>query len=208
MEISEDDLNIRMKRLEPAYRRMVYQALVNAEEKERDDFTKRVHNLPPEVFDMIKTYTFTRDRVKVKIDKDYKSPNCMQVRRLTRLRGYLYYMDSISMVEDEELLYRWIKSMDEETQCYPKDIRSDTNPQLRSPADDEEAAQQASDILEALHNIHECEKVRLSIMDVCVNDRFPSDGKEIWTWCPKQTLRERRLGRSEHSYGPRNRDDI
>jgi hypothetical protein len=74
---------------------------------------RRVHKLPPELFEFIYDSTFTPTSSIIKIDKDYKPPSNLQVNRELRaqLVDAFYNANTLYIFQDTELLEKWLESL-------------------------------------------------------------------------------------------------
>ena len=196
-------LSERVECLDPAYRHTVFQAVVKAEEQAIDDFAKRVQDLPPELFVMVKEFSFLIERAKVTVDRSYQPPSILQVdRRSRRKLSTQYFSQTMFCVDNIELMCQWSMSLEKLkfsgglTLYAFKEIRFDTQPGLRDPTDDNHAASQGSEYSATLHAYGRQGELPLNVViAVFINVVFPSDGKEVWTKNPYSAFMARRDGR-------------
>ena len=92
------------------------------------DLSKRIQNLPQELYDMIYEHTFTADTEKVEINADYKPPKLLAVDRASRhfyakshYGGRMFFV--AFGVNDLRDLLRWLKSLSGDHQAMIREIR-------------------------------------------------------------------------------------
>ena len=116
----------RIEALSSAKRRKIEHAIEQAEGQDFDDFVQRVHSLPPELFEKIKEYTCLIERRHVKLDEHDKPPAVLHINRTIRCKLLkLYYKGCIFEAFDEEVLVRWLKSLDGYAKAFLREIRYD-----------------------------------------------------------------------------------
>ncbi|KAH9845170.1 hypothetical protein Tdes44962_MAKER06814 [Teratosphaeria destructans] len=84
-----------------------------AQEAINAEFRQRVHNLAPELYDMIYDYTFKIHRHTTFVDLLYRPPSIMAVDRRSRMAARkTYYLNTIFTFDHQDLCKMWLKRLD------------------------------------------------------------------------------------------------
>lgn len=177
-----ESLDERVLRLPPAFRKKVHDAVLKAEIEAADDFVKRVHDLPPELFKMAKEHMFSAMPGFVTVDRQYKPPNVWQVDRRSRSRSYAqYYASAIFLVEDEEVLCRWLESLEFFSRHHIKEIRFDQGGKPSPEQKDIDAVLQGAKCHTSISNLLNGRGLSGSYLSLHVKVWFAGREGPLWT---------------------------
>ena len=93
--------------------------------------SQRVQTLPGELYDHVHREVFTAIPAKIKIDRSYKPPSCLQVNKSSRL-GFAqqYYTKGVFLFDNKYLAVQWCYSLSKTTFGLLREVRlaTEVNP--------------------------------------------------------------------------------
>lgn len=89
-----------------------------------DETSKRVQDLPRELFDKIYVETFTADGKSCKIDDNYTPPKLLQIDRASRaLFAQSYYDQTTFVFDNSSKLKNWLRSLHRKHRVFLREVR-------------------------------------------------------------------------------------